>query len=331
MTIVLYVNDLLITGNDEDLIQQTRKALSTEFEMTDLGLLHYCLGIEVWQKSGEIFVSQQKYAKEILKAFGMSECKEIGTPMEVDAKLSVEDTSPLADIGSYRKLVGSLIYLCNTRPDIAFSVGVLSRFSNKPHGSHWNAGMQILRYLKGTLSFSITYGAGTSLIGHCDSNWAGDVDSRKSVSGYCFSLGSGVFSWISKKQPTVALSSTEAEYKAACFASCEAIWLRRILWHMGVQQEDAIVLWCDNQSYMAIAKNPVFHARTKHIEIHYHYVHKLIENGVVELVYCPTLKNGADIFTKALGKDLHQAHLQRLSITLNKIFDGIFPKYLLSK
>ena len=141
----------------------------------------------------------------------MSECKEIGTPMEVNAKLSVEDTSPLADIGSYRKLVGSLIYLCNTRPDIAFSVGVLSRFSNKPHGSHWNAGMRILRYLKGTLSFGITYGAGTSLTGHCDSDWAGDVDSRKSVSGYCFSLGSGVFSWISKKQPTVAQSTSEVE------------------------------------------------------------------------------------------------------------------------
>ena len=122
--IVLYVDDLPITGNDEDLIQQTRKALSIEFKMTDLGLLHYCLGIEVWQKSGEIFVSQQKYAKEILKAFGMYECKEIGTPMEVNAKLSMEDTSPLADIGSYRKLASFLIYLCNTRLYIAFSVGV---------------------------------------------------------------------------------------------------------------------------------------------------------------------------------------------------------------
>ena len=140
------------------------------------------------------------------------------------------------------------------------------------------------------------------------------MDCRKSIFGYCFSLGLGVFSWISKKQPIVALSSTEAEYKAACFASCEAIWLRRILWHMGVQQEDATVLLCDNQSCMAIAKNPVFHARTKHIEIQYHYVRELIEDGVVELVYCPTQENGADIFTKALGKDLLQSHLHRLGI-----------------
>ena len=172
MTIVLYVDDLLITRNDKDLIQQTRKALSIEFEMKDLGLLHYYLGIEFWQKLGEIFVSQQKYAKEILKAFGMSKCKEIGTLMEVDTKLSnVKDTSPLADIGSYIKLVGSFIYLCNTRLDIAFSIGVLSKFSNKPHGSHWNAGMWIPRYLKGTLSFGTTYGASTSFIGHCDSDW----------------------------------------------------------------------------------------------------------------------------------------------------------------
>ena len=138
--------------------------------MIDLGLLHYCLGIEVWQKSGEIFVSQQKYAKEILKAFGMSECKEIGTPMEVDAKLSVEDTSPLVDIGSYRKLAGSLVYLCNTIRDTAFSIGVLSSFSNKPHGSDWNVGMWIVRYLKGTISFDITYGTCTFLTRHCSSD-----------------------------------------------------------------------------------------------------------------------------------------------------------------
>ena len=140
------------------------------------------------------------------------------------------------------------------------------------------------------------------------------MDSKKSISRYCFSLGSRVFSWISKKQPIVALSSIEAEYKATCFASCEVIWLRRILWHMGVQQEDATVLWCDNQSCMAIAKNPVFHARTKHIEIQYHYVRELIEEKVVELVYCPIEENGANIFTKELGKDLLQYHLQRLGI-----------------
>ena len=175
--------------------------------------------------------------------------------------------------------------------------------------------MQILRYIKGTLEYGITYGEGATLTGFCDSDWAGDSDSRKSVSGYCFTLGSGAVSWSSKKQPTEALSSTEAEYKAACFAACcQAVWLRRILAHLGVQVNTTSTIKCDNQSCMAIAKNPVFHARTKHIEIQYHYVRELIEDEVVELEYCPTQENCADIFTKPLTSNLHFPHLQQLGI-----------------
>ena len=246
--VVLYVDDLNITGNDEDMVNRTREILSLEFEMTDLGLMHFCLGIEVWQQeAGKIFISQQKYTLEILKAFGMADCKPISTPMEVNVKLSTEDTSPLVDTRKYRKLVGGLIFLTNTRLDISFSVGVLSRFSNKPRESHWKEGMRLLRYIKGTLDYGINYGEGDTLIGYCDSDWAGDSDSRKSVSGYCFSLGSGPFSWSSKKQPTVALSSSEAEYKAACFAVCEAVWLRRILADMGIPMSMATTLKCDNR------------------------------------------------------------------------------------
>ena len=131
--------------------------------------------------------------------------------------------------------------------------------------------MCVLKYVKGTLEYGITYRARKTLAGYCDSYWAGDCDSRKSVSGYCFSLGSRVFSWISKKQPTVTLSSIKAEYKATCIAACEAVWLRRILQDIGVPIKDATVLKCDNQSCMAITKNHVFHAHIKHIEIRYHY------------------------------------------------------------
>ncbi|MCO5606038.1 hypothetical protein L7F22_060225 [Adiantum nelumboides] len=175
--------------------------------------------------------------------------------------------------------------------------------------------MRILKYIKGTLDHGIFYKQDLCILhGFCDSDWAGDGDSRKSVSGYCFSLGSGIVSWISKKQPTVALSSTEAEYKAACFAACEAVWLRRILTDLGVQVATATTLQCDNQSCMAIAKNPVFHARTKHIEIQYHYVRELIEDEIIELEYCPTLENQADIFTKPLPSNLHYQHLHQLGI-----------------
>jgi len=141
--ICLYVDDLIIIGNHEELIKWTRKELSIEFEMTDLGLIHYCLRIEVWQEPGKIFISQQKYAKEILKAFGMTKCKEMATPMEVNASLFMEDSS-------------NLIYLCNTRPDINFAIGVLSRFSNQPRENHWwKAGMRVLKYLKGTIDYGI--------------------------------------------------------------------------------------------------------------------------------------------------------------------------------
>ena len=189
MVIILYVDDLIITGSHQERISHTQELLWREFEMTDLGLMHFCLGIKVWQEPGNIFISQSKYVGEILKAFRMTECKSVGTPMEVDLKLSMEDTSPLVDERLYQKLVGSLIFLCNTRPDINFAVGVLSRFSNKPRENHWNVGMQILRYLKGTQEYGINYNTGKTLIGFCDSDWAGDVDSRHSVTGYCFTLG----------------------------------------------------------------------------------------------------------------------------------------------
>ena len=187
-------------------------------------------------------------------------------------KLSREDSSPLMDEGKYIRLVGSLIYLCNTRLDTSFATGVLSKFSNKPWKNHWNVGMWVQKYIKGTLQYGITYTMSRTLIGFCDSKWAGDMDSRKSITYYCFSLGSRVVSWVSKKQPTVALSSTEADYKSACFASCEAMWLRRIFGDLGIAQSKPTHLSCDNQSCMAIAKNLVFHARTKHIEIQYHFV-----------------------------------------------------------
>ena len=184
--------------------------------------------------------------------------------------------------------MGSLIFLCNTRPDISFAIGVLSRFSNKPRENHWNAGMRILRYIRGTQEYGINYSTGKTLTGFCDSDWAGDVDSRRSVTGYCFTLGSGCISWISKKQPTVALSSTEVEYKAACFAACEAWWLRRILSDMGEGQQQLTILHCDNHSCMAIVNNLVFHALMKHIEIQYHFVRELILSKEVKMIYCPT-------------------------------------------
>ncbi|XP_057972881.1 secreted RxLR effector protein 161-like [Malania oleifera] len=151
------------------------------------------------------------------------------TPMDVNIKLSIKDRSLLVDTKRYRSLIGSLVYLCNTRPNISFAVGILSKFTNKPREIHWKAGIRVLKYIKGTPHFGVSYTLRNSLIGYCDSDWAGYIDSRKSASGYCFLFGNGIISWTSKKQPTVSLSSTEAEYKSTCLTLCESVWIRRLL------------------------------------------------------------------------------------------------------
>ena len=278
------------------------RALETEFEMTDLGLLHFFLGFEIWQTPQGIFFSQQKYTKEILARYQMTDCRSVSSPLDPNEKLSLYDTSPQVEQGPYRNLVGCLVWLTYSRLDIAFTVSLLSSFSSKPRQRHLQSGNRVLRYLSGTLDYGIFYGEGCVLSAWCDSDWAGDPDSRRSTTGCVFSLGTGAISWSSKRQPTVALSSTEAEYRAACYAACEAIWLRRLLSELGFPQTGSTLVRCDNQSCIALAKNPVFHARTKHIEIQYHYVRERVLAGDLRLEYCPTAENAADIFTKAVSQ-----------------------------
>eukprot|EP01018_Ginkgo_biloba_P016312 Gb_15410 [translate_table: standard] len=211
--VVLYVDDLLITGNDVSMISNLKKDLQMNFEMTDLGLLHYFLGIEVWQTPGRVFISQAKYIWEVLRRFRMEDCKPACTSMETGTKLSVQDEGVRIDGTLYRQLVGSLIYLTTTRLNIAFAVGILSRFMAEPKQSHWLAAKRILGYLRETLQYGLEFVQNDhfKLQGHTDSNRVGCADTRRSTSGYSFSLGSAAVTWSSKKQSTVALSSTEAE------------------------------------------------------------------------------------------------------------------------
>eukprot|EP00253_Pinus_taeda_P002168 PITA_02168 len=242
--------------------------------MTDLGLLHYCLGVEVWQTENNIFLAQSKYAKILVDRFRMQDCKPATTPMEPGLKLSAQLPSPLVDETLFRQLVGSLIYLTATRPDISFAVNYISHFISDP-----------------------------ILSGYTDSDWAGSVDDRKSTAGYVFSLGSCAVTWTSKKQHAVALSSTEAKYRGAVKAPCEAVWLRCMLVDMHVSQTGPTPLFCHNQGVLKLAKNPVFHERTKHVENHCHYIRQLVEDGSVQLRYVPTTEQPTNIFTKPLGPD----------------------------
>eukprot|EP01018_Ginkgo_biloba_P011369 Gb_30477 [translate_table: standard] len=277
LIVSLYVDDLIYTGNNHHMLHDFKVDMCKEFEMSDLGQLHYFLGIIIWQSGKEIFMSQEKYAMDILKKFNMSDCKPLATPVEFGLKLSKYEYSDSVDATLYRKLIGSLVYLTSTRHDIAYAVSLVSRFMADPKIEHWKTTKRILRYIRGTRDYGLQYKRTINfrLIGYTNEDWAGDIDDRKSTSGFNFSLGTSVIAWRIKKKPTVYLSTAEAEYKAATTTACEAIWLRRILSDLHEEQEGPTKKFCDNQSTIQMTKNPVLHGRTKHIELQHHFIREL--------------------------------------------------------
>eukprot|EP00253_Pinus_taeda_P028262 PITA_28262 len=287
---------------DPNLINHVKSSLKKKFEMTELEHLHYFLGLQVLQAKEGISLSQSKYACDILRHFHMEDCNPAPSPFHSGVKLSVSCTSPEVDATLYRQLVGKLLYLTHTRPDLSFAVGLVARFLQNPRESHWKAAKRILRYVRGTIQFGIHYSAKATplLVGFTDSDWAGDPDDRKSTAGYFFTLGSGPITWACKKQAAISLSSAEAEYRGAVEASKEALWLRQILSEFGFEQQHPTTLWCDNQSAIQLCKDPVQHQRSKHIELNMHFIRKLIHDHVLEVQYCSTDDQVADIFTKAL-------------------------------
>lgn len=312
--VCLYVDDLVFTGDLS--IDKFKSDMKKEFEMTDLGLMKYFLGIEVNQNENGIFISQTKYANDILKRFNMMNCKSAPTPIVTGLKLSKDDKGTEVNPTLYKKLVGSLMYLTATRPDIMYGVSLISRFMESPKVSHWQAGKRILRYVSGTKNYGIQYSSSKEfkLIGYTDSDSVGSIDDRKSTSGYVFHFGTGVVSWSSKKQPIVTLSSAEAEYVVATSASCQAVWMRRVLKDLKQEQEEATKIYCDNNSAIALSKNLVFHKRSKHIDTRYHFIRELISNGEIFLEFCRSQDQCADIFTKALGKESFVYQRDRLGI-----------------
>ena len=287
------------------------------FEMTDLGLLHYFLGLEVKQAADGIFISQQKYAMDLLKRHNMFRCNTASTPMNVGEALRAEYGTGKASSRHFRTIVGGLNYLSNTRPDIAHSVSVVSRFMHNPSLHHLGAAKRILRYVARTLDYGVWYNNVNNfrLYGFTDSDYAGSLDDRKSTSGQVFFLGSGAVSWSSKKQDTVVLSSSEAEYMAATSSACQATWLRKILADFGQAQIDATDIYCDNKSAIAMSRNPAFHSRTKHIDIHYHFIRDLTMKGEVQLKHCGTNQQVANIMIKSLSIGKHEYFRLKLGVT----------------
>ena len=229
-------------------------------------------------------------------------------------------TAPIEHIRRFQSAVGSLMYaMIETRPDIAFAVSTLSQFASNPNEEHWKALKHLFRYLQGSLSLGISYGkpGNQAIIGFTDSDWAGDKGTRKSTSGYLFKLGNGAVSWSSKRQPTVALSSCEAEYMAATQCVKEAIWLQGLLKEIGYPGEDrkTIQLFGDNMGALALAQNPEYHARSKHIDVQWHFVREKIQQELVALEYLPTEEMVADGLTKPLGKEKFKQFVKLMGMT----------------
>jgi hypothetical protein len=326
LIVALYVDDLLIIANDMAALTNLKAELSKRFEMKDLGEVQFCLGIQITRNRPErtIRISQTKYIEDMLSKFNMQDCKAVGTPLDTNTKLSKsmspkshEEAEEMKGV-PYQSAVGSLMYaMLGTRPDIGYAVGAVSQFSSDPGRGHWTAVKRILRYLKGTKDYAIEYkGSAGDLIGYSDADWAGSIDDRRSTTGFNFIMAGGSVSWGSKKQPTVALSTTEAEYMAITHATKEGIWIRRLLMEIGFwgSAKQSIIINTDNQGCMALSKNPVFHARTKHIDIRHHFIREKIESHEVEIAFCRTEEMAADILTKALTKEKHDHCSEKMGL-----------------
>ncbi|KAF3962411.1 hypothetical protein CMV_013067 [Castanea mollissima] len=302
--LLLYVDDMIITGDDLSGIQELKDFLSQQFEMKDLGHLSYFLGLEITRSSYGLNITQAKYASDLLSRAGLTDSKTVDTLVELNAHLTASGRKPLSNPSLYRQLVGSLVYLTVTRLDISYAVHQVSQYLSAPRLTHYAAVLRILRYLKGTLFHGLFYSAQSPLVlrAFSDADWAEDPTDRRSTTGYCFLLGSSLISWRSKKQTFVARSSTEAEYRALADTTSELLWLRWLLTDLGVSTSSATLLYCDNQSAIHIAHNDVFHERTKHIEIDFHFIRYHLVHDALKLFSVSSKDQLADIFTKSHPK-----------------------------
>lgn len=290
LIISLYVDDLIFTGNDESMFAEFKRSMMLEFDMTDLGKMRYFLGIDVVQEFDGIFIGQKKYVLEVLERFGMDKCNPVHNPIVPGEKLEKYEDRARVDGTYYKQVVGSLMYLTATRPDIMFVVSLISKYMGNPSQLHLQAARKVLRYLKGTADFGLLYkkGGDEELTAYTDSDYAGDLGDRKSTSGYVFLLSSATVSWSSKKHPVVSLSTTEAEFIAAAACACQAVWLRRVLKKLGHSQDKSTIVHYDNTSAIKLAKNPVMHGCSKHIDVRFHFLRELTKDGTVKLVHCNT-------------------------------------------
>ncbi|KAJ1689062.1 hypothetical protein LUZ63_013217 [Rhynchospora breviuscula] len=304
LTVLVYVDDLVVAGNNNEAINQFKTYLCATFHMKDLGQLKYFLGIEIARGPLGLFFSQRKYTLDIIFECGLLGAKPAMTPMEQNHNLAKATGDRMKDPEMYRRLIGRLIYLTITRPELCYAVHILAQFMHDPLQIHYAAVLRVVRYLKKNPGQGIVLQSKNDLqlYGYYDSDWASCPITRRSLTCYFVLLGGSPISWKTKKQPTVSRSLAEAEYRSMASLTCELTWLKSVLHFLGVTHEQPMQLFCDSQAAIHIAANPVFHERTKHIEVDCHFVRDKIHDGNIVTCHVSSYAQLADLFTKALGK-----------------------------
>lgn len=313
----IYVDDIMFGGMSNQMIQHFVRKMQSEFEMSLVGELTYFLGLQVKQMDDTIFISQSKYAKSIVKKFGMENSSYKRIPAPTHLKLTKDEKGVSVDQSLYISMIGRLLYLTTNRPDITFVVEVCARYLSEPKISHITQVKRIPKYINGTSDYGMLYShdANSLLIGYCDAGRADSADDRRSTSRGCFFLVNNLILWFSKKQNCVSLSTAEAGYIEVGSNCFQLICMKQMLEEYNVQQ-DAMTLYCDNLSAINISKNPIQHNKTKHIDIHHHFIKDLVEDKIVILEHVAIEKQLTDIFTKALDANQFEKLRGELNICM---------------
>jgi hypothetical protein len=316
--LLLYIDNMILAASSTDLLQHFVHNLKTAFAIKDLGPVSYFLSIEVRLNREGFMLSQSSYTVDVLERAGMTNCKPVATPAETSAKTSSSDGAPLSSIDAswYRSMAGALQYLTLTRPHIAYVVQQVCLHMHAPTVAHCALLKRVLRYLKGTTSLGLQLLASPtpSITAYTDADWAGCPDTRRSTSGFAIFLGDSLVSWSSKRKAMVSRSSAEAEYRGLANAVLECTWLRQLLRELHCDAPKATTVYCDNISSAYMARNPVHHRRTKHIEIDIHFVRDKVALGELRVMRIPSARQFADIFTKGLPTALFEDFRANLCI-----------------
>ena len=305
--ICLYVDDMLIFGTDQNQVDLTKEFLSSRFSMKDMGEADVILGIRIKHESNKISISQSHYIEKVLKKFNYFDCTPVSTPMDTSEKLMPNTGKAVSQL-EYSRVIGCLMYAMTcTRPDIAFAVGKLSRYTSNPSAHHWQAIQRVFKYLKRTMDYSLSYtGYPSVLEGYTDASWISNTEDNSSTSGWVFLLGGGAISWASKKQTCITSSTMESEFVALAAAGKEAEWLKNLLLEIPLWPKPIapISIRCDSAATLAKAYSQMYNGKSRHLGVRHSMIRELIMNGVVSIEFVRSQQNLADHLTKGLARDL---------------------------